>query len=1572
MARKKQQKSEAKTSRYSNRRIPRSRKTDSGFKNIRTEGAILPVEILVAIASGDPRINGLRPDDFYLPPGERLNEKITEIWSKLKRCWELFKQKRDDLPESDYGTTLTRQAWLLPLFRLLDYGNLGYYHESPVINDKVYAISHYAQEPVALHLVSFRQDLDSRDTENRAGARISPHSLVQEFLNQSNAHLWGFVTNGLKFRILRDNASLVRAAFLEFDLEAIMESDSYGDFYLFYLLVHQSRVETQHKDLEFEDESSDDEEEKAVEQFVDTDCWLEVWHHTAKEDGVRALDTLRGGVTQAINKLGAGFLSHRENVELRQKLHNGTLDRQEYYRQILRLVYRMIFLLIAEDRELLFGPKTLPETKELYRKYYSISRLRSLARRQRGSRHYDLWEQLKKTFGWFAAGQPLLGIPAFGSTLFHREFTAALNDVKITNTDLLAAIRSLTWTSMNNLLQPINYRNIGTEELGSVYESLLEMHPVIQGNYFNLDVTSGNERKTSGSFYTPPALVDSLVDTALVPVMEEAVRKGKTTEEKENALLGLKVCDPACGSGHFLIGAAHRMGKRLAQIRSGDEEPGFYVLQTAVRDVIAHCIYGVDINPMAVELCKVSLWIESMAPGKALMFLDHRIRCGNSLLGTTRELVEAGIPDEAFKPVEGDDKAYCQRFKKLNKEERYGQKQFDFDESETMQEAILALDQKVRSLDCLPNETADDYDHKENAHKQYLDSPEYRAEKFKADLWCGAFVWKKTGNFDFPITQRILNRAKREDQHFLLPWMRDELMRLVDEYQFFHWEIEFADIFPRDGVGGFDVIIGNPPWETLEIKEIEYFALTNSEISNAKTTEKRAYLISQLESMDPALYAQYTTDKRFRDGVRQIIRETKKYPLCARKKINTYSIFAELNRQLISSTGRAGCIVQSGIATDDTTKFFFQDVMKSNSLVSLYDFENRKKIFPAVHSSMKFSLLTISGIERPSVIGADMSFFNLTANDLEDEERHFHLSLEDVAMINPNTRTCPTFRTVKDAELTKAIYRRVPILLQETHENKEEKNPWNVHFTQGLFNMSSKSYLFRERDVLEGQGYRLEGNFFVKPGTEKYWPLYEGKMIHHYNHRFGDYNDRPLGSNSKKLPNIPIERLQNPDYVIMPRYWVPQAEVMKRITHGTEYLMGWRDITNTTNERTVIASMIPLSAVGHTMPLIYFNHSDPLFVPFYAGMGAFVFDYFSRQKIGGTHLTYLYFKQLPFLSESIYKTNCSFLNIKKSYEEFIKPKVLELIYTSNDMRPFAESLGDSGNPFRWNETRRFLLRCELDALYFGLYLGFGDWSDAKEYEETPEQLAELKKYFPTPLDALDHIMGTFPIVQRKDLADPERLRIMREICPEVSEANANALYPSHAVIRKMYQEMTAAIRSGTEYKTHLSPPPADDSLRHDYVSNITVTNQNQKDISILEYDIYWTRLVIKLWGKPIDWETLNNTLVFALNPEFMMSFTDVLTKNASNLTKGKKRSKFIKGLDEILKILSLTCINISSMEGILFYTYVINDNELTYNEDDIYTVNESIKLVKMIRKNNIFSQQLDEFVQELQSEELSF
>ncbi len=1415
------------------------------FATVRAEGSILPADLLQRINDRDADLGGLSAEDYHLAGNLKLNEAINQSWNRLLGAWSAFRAALAQAPQSDPATTLTREKWLLPLFHELGYGRL-LTAKAVEIDGKSYAVSHGWQN-TPIHLIGARVELDKRTAGVAGAARMSPHGMLQELLNRSDGHLWGFVSNGLRLRILRDNVSLTRQAYVEFDLEAMMDGEVYPDFALCWLLCHESRVNAEKPQ----------------------DCLLEKWSKAAHDQGTRALEQLRTGVENAIKALGRGFLDHSNNRALVERLRSGALDKQDYYRQLLRLVYRMLFLFVAEDRELLLKPDAGTKTREGYDRFYSISRLRRLAERRAGGRHGDLYHGLRVVMEKLGgdAGCAELGLPALGGFLFSRDAVPDLNDCEISNVHLLEAVRKLAFINDRHGRRLVDYRNLRSEELGSVYEALLELHPVINAEAKQFDLpppVGGNERKKTGSYYTPESLVQCLLDSALDPVLAEAARK----PDAEQAILRLKVVDPACGSGHFLIAAAHRMAKRLATVRTGDDEPAPEAVRTALRDVIGRCIYGVDINPMAVELCKVSLWMEALEPGKPLSFLENRIQCGNALIGATPALLKKGIPDDAFKPIEGDDKTTCAEYRRYNKQFReIGQR--NIFESEIK---LGTLAQSVLSLEEIDDSTIEGVREKQRRWEELVRSSDYLYGGLLADAWCAAFVWKKLEDRDHPrpITEEMFRKIEERPWHVARTHHEIEIKRLAAQYQFFHWHLAFPDVFrapvneeePENKQagwsGGFNVVLGNPPWERIKLQEKEWFAQRNPDIANAPNAAARQRMIRELRETDPALYEAFLDDRRKSEGESHLARNSGRFPLCGTGDINTYAIFAETNRMLINATGRVGCIVPSGIATDDTTKLFFQSLASSQSLANLYDFENRDGIFPGVHRSYKFCLLTMTGTGSVVRQGTEFIFFAHKVEDLLDDGRRFKLSAEEIALLNPNTRTCPVFRSQRDTELTKAIYRRIPVLIREGKaKGAADDNTWGIKFMT-MFHMANDSGLFRARADLLKEGWRLSGTIFGKDG-ESYLPLYEAKMLHHFTHRYGDYGDKLEDSQNISLPDVPIERLQNPRYVVQPRYWVSSWEVVQRISqippellkaylqfdeakirsvitwwfagycfltgndeggarllraatgtpatgneaiqqwlaarslaiqyplkfpqldlfntrddfiefarelielHCPKWLLGWRDICRNTDERTVIASVLPPMGVGHKFPLMMFTQVSAAEIAcFNANLNSFVFDYTARQKMGSTSLTYFYLKQFPVLPPSTYDQICAW-SPSLNFREWLAPRTLELVYTAYDLRGFAEDCGYTGEPFRWDKERRFLLRCELDAAYFHLY-GIGR-------------------------EDVDYILDTFPIVRRKD-------------------EQAHGEYRTKRVILEIYDEMGRAMESGAAYQTRLDPPPA--------------------------------------------------------------------------------------------------------------------------------------------------------------------
>ncbi|WP_246284049.1 Eco57I restriction-modification methylase domain-containing protein [Gordonia asplenii] len=1053
--------------------------TAESFMGLHISGGLLPVDLPTQLATGrDPSGNTLSPKDYHLATGETVRDAANRVWAYLRGAWQGYRDALAQIPDGSSTTSLTRERFLLVLLDQLGYGRVSTTGRGGITADgQSFPISH-EWRPIPIHLLGARTALDTRTKGVAGAAGASPQSMVQELLNRSDAHLWGILSNGQVLRLLRDSTSLVGSAYVEFDLEAIFDGDLFADFLLLYTLCQVSRLEVR-----------DDE-------IGATSCRLEQWRTEAVESGSRALNLLRDGVVDALRTLGRGFLTHPDNASLREDLESGRLTVVDVNHALLRVVYRLLFTFVAEDRGALLDPSANPIARQRYSDYFSTARLRATARRRRASagRYSDRWAAL--TLVWRGLGDegglPGLGLPGIGG-LFDQGELDFLADHGLSNDALLSAVRSLSLTHepKSSVLRVVDYRNLGAEELGSIYEALLEFVPQWDPTTkrYALDIASGNQRKDTGSYYTPTSLVESLLDTALDPVLDDAVKSANNSDGQVAALLRVTVCDPACGSGHFLVGAARRIAKRVAAIRTGDPEPAPQQIRVAMREVVSTCIYGVDVNPLAAELAKVSLWMEALEPGRPLTYLDGQIKVGNALVGVTPRLLADGLPDSAFKPIEGDDKTLSSALAKANKTERARQGGL-FDIGDVLRSNSDIGDEVEQVIGSQALSLADVHVQQQRL-RSYQQSSEYQQHRLAADAWCAAFVWPKFDGAPTPITQSTI-AALSQGTDVLDHLQRDELTRLTAEYRFFHWHLEFPHLFPTDvaGVGsdslndatgwagGFSVVLGNPPWERVKLQEQEFFAARDTEIATAPNAAARKRLIAKLPTTNAPLYHAFAAEKRRAEGISHILRNSGRYPLTGRGDINTYAVFAETDRNLLTGDGRLGVILPTGIATDATTQYFFKDLVERGSIASLYDFENSRPLFDGVHRSFKFCLLTLTGRDTREP-RADFAFFAHDPTDLLRPDTTFTLSPEEITLLNPNTGTCPVFRSRRDAEITLGIYRRVPVLINEN--DPVNGNPWGIKFMT-MFHMSNDSGLFHTRNELEADGWVLNGNVFERGG----------------------------------------------------------------------------------------------------------------------------------------------------------------------------------------------------------------------------------------------------------------------------------------------------------------------------------------------------------------------------------------------------------------------------------------------------------------------------------------------------------
>ncbi len=1338
------------------------------FDSLQLEGGLFVPAILEKAARGDHE--GQKPADYQLPKGLSLLDEQGRAFRIASALWKNFSAVRE---RTDIDTAKATTGFVIELLRdTLGYSDIQQLPEPIVLNERHYPVTCVARGCVPIIVAPHNLEVDTPDPRfaviGSGTRRKSAFQLAQQFLNASDAHTWAIATNGLKIRLLRDADTLTRPSYLEIDLELILKDNRYADFAAVWRLLHATRASGDHQP-----------------------CIWESWKLDGQAQGNRVRSAMRVGVTEALQTLGNAFLTHPKNDALRKRLHNRDLSEDAYFQQLLRLVYRFLFLFTIEERELLHIENNSPAGRSARRAYasgYGMRRLRRRALRRSGFDHYsDLWEGVRIVFRGLAEGQPALALPALGG-LFAEDQCPDLDSAVIDNQALLTVMRHLRWSSATGHLAAVDYRNMGPEELGSVYESLLELVPTVDLQipaFGFVGITDdgssdGNARKTSGSYYTDDTLVQQLLDSALDPVIE--ARLAAHPNNPTAALLGISVIDPACGSGHFLLGAARRLAERLAELRAADgavQKADYY---HALREVISHCIYGVDRNPMALELARTALWLEGYEPGQPLSFLGHHLVCGDALLGLTDfKQLEAGIPKDAFKELSGDDKATCQSLARENTtalkslNARLKDKTIQlFDDA-----AFEDIFHKLERIEAMPEETTRQVAAKQRAYTRFLEEANNGALAHAADLCVAAFLTPKTveSSETCPTTQTLLD--------LLFPQKGTEPPRnktsaataCCREATVLHWPLAFAQIFAR---GGFDCVLGNPPWERIKLQEKEFFAARHGEIATAQNKVARDRMIQALRNgneADQSLYSEFIRARRLSEAMSAFAHVNDKdggrFPLTGVGDVNTYALFAETIQNITAPKGRAGFIVPTGIATDDSTKDFFASLPAKNRLVSLFDFENREKIFAAVDSRMKFCLVTLGPSES-----AQFAFFLLNTEQLEDSRRNFTLSAEDFALINPNTLTCPVFRSAADAELTKKIYRHVPVLIKESRDGEPENNPWGITFST-MFHMSGDS------------------GYFLDQPQEGALPLYEAKMMHQFDHRWATYF-WDADKNAYDSRDVPVSQKKDPNYAVQPRYWLPKREVIARIakapkaviqswlqgdedallkavaiwieapqeedilsgfSHTTarqrvveqagpaferlpqkesawreekllaearnfeplsdadlkqirsaesldaavsnivderspRWLMGWRDICRTTDERTVIASVVPRVGLGNTMPIFLSPTSPRLLAATLGNWNSLCLDFIARQKIGGTHLTYFYLKQLPILPPESYT---------QADLDYIVPRVLELTYTSHDLADWARDLGYTGVPFGFDPERRARLRAELDAYYALLY-----------------------------------------------------------------------------------------------------------------------------------------------------------------------------------------------------------------------------------------------------------------------------
>ncbi len=1202
--------------------------------------------------------------------------------------------------------------------------------------------------------------LDVRASSEDVRRGRTPHGQILRYLTAADYDSggkirWGFLTNGNVWRLYDHRTRPRSTAFYEVKFDNILKKDDEDDLRSFFLLFKRS-------------------------SFVLQDGATTTFIESALQEGKRyeekVAQDLSGVVFDKVFPSLVKALAKRTNEDL-----------STVHRTALILLYRILFVLYAEDRGL------LPVNDLSYATYGMRKLLRDDIREKisenisfssNATKYYD---NLTTLFRMIDRGDDSIGLPPYNGGLFTDTAAPILSQVRLDDATAAPVIYELSHTTGDGG-EPrfVNYRDMSVQQLGSIYERLLEHQPALDGNGEITIRPNPYARKDSGSFFTPQELVDLIVDQTLKPLVEERLeafeRKAanlasdrrpindRQVELQEldpaEAVLDLKVLDPAMGSGHFLVTAvdflsdyiaelieyvpavpewldgedayASPLLERVQNIRSEivnrAKENGWRVVESQLTDqaiirrmVLKRCIYGVDKNPLTVELAKVSLWLHSFTVGAPLSFLDHHLRCGDSLVGMrvtdmVNELQRLGgvYAGSAVQSAQSATDAML--------------------EIEAISDSDISEVKKSSQLfEGVENTTAD--------LRKVL------------DFMCG-IKWLTAGmnrrdrsKVEEPISLTLVENSQRAYQLLAngpkeLDFERSENLAkrwaefselwgnatgIADKEGFLHWEVAFPGVWEQwqdfHPKGGFDAVIGNPPWDRIKLQEVEWFATRAPEIALHQTASARKQAIEDLQQNDVKLADDFERAKSHADQLGKVVRASGDYPLLGRGDINIYSLFVERAKSLIKPDGFVGLLTPSGIYADKNAADFFKQVSTGGRIYGLFDFENRKIFFKDVHASFKFCALVFGGEER--LLGkTKCAFFLHDTDSVKNPDRCFSLTPADFARLNPNTGTAPVFRTQRDADITRRIYENHPVLVDRS--GREEKRAWPVRY-RNMFHMTNDSDLFRIAGQLTNEGfYRVQGNRWQR-GNETYLPLYEGKMVQAYDHRAASVVVNPRNLNR---PAVGIDATQaqheDPDWASDPQFWVSTDDI--KWPDEIAYAVGIKHVTAPTNIRTMIASLVPRGGFGNSIPIFLpINESDESASKewsylFAANLNAIAFDFVTRQKVQGQNLNLFILEQLPIITYEDYDRRFGL----KTAREIVQDHVLRLTYTSHDMTPFARDLGYNGPPFVWDPEERRHLRARLDALYFHLY---GISNDDAEY-----------------------ILSTFPIVQREDEAEFGRYR----------------------------------------------------------------------------------------------------------------------------------------------------------------------------------------------------------------------
>ncbi|MGD9471235.1 MAG: hypothetical protein AB7G24_05245 [Novosphingobium sp.] len=1190
---------------------------------------------------------------------------------------------------------------------------------------------------------------------------------------------WGILTNGTKWRLYWAGARSVSEEFLEIDLGRVLALDGGDDL--------------------FANEATRDHWLRVFAALFCRDAFIKTGtdNRSFHERARAAAAYYEERVAASLSKLVFEQVFPNLASAIAEAAPKASLE--DVRQASLVLLYRLLFLLYAEDRDL------LPVGEKRYDDYALRHQRKEVGERVSDGDVFSvsagkIWAHVSDLARIIDKGDASVGIPPYNGGLFAGDGTPLLDSIRIPDSVMAPALDALSFERASGERRYINYRDLSVQQLGSIYERLLEFE-IVRDDTGALAVRPNLfARKNSGSYYTPDELVGLILDQTLEPLIKERLdtfraaldkidpkdsedyqRRELADADPAEAILKLRVCDPAMGSGHFLVSLVDTLADHVldamaeAAVLAGDlgyasplankiEDIRRTILKNARaanwtideaqlddrhivrRMVLKRCVYGVDKNPMAVELAKVALWLHTFTVGAPLSFIDHHLRAGDSLFGLwVRDAIDkAGAQGGELLHIgplrEAESSAAAMQIIERLTDAEIAEAHQSASTWYGVQSQIAPLDSFVSFLHAL-----DWLNLKQPAEKaavrawldgQYgdpilimLGKVEPAARK-STSARAGSADRMKKQRFDadelFEHLQRVLAAARA----------------LIAEERFLNWQVAFPGVWDKwgslDRAGGFDAVVGNPPWDRIKLQQVEWFAARRPEIALAQRASDRGKLIAKLKADGDPLWEDFShADTRAADTAR-MARASGNYPLLSGGDTNLNSLFVERAHALVKAGGMVGLLIPSGIASDQSSSAFFRKVTGDKQVHSIVDFFNRRYdgslYFPDVYYRFKFCAYVAGGPGR-TFDSASFGFFIRDLAEIADPDRVFPITADEINRINPNSGTAPIFRSRRDKEITSGIYARLPVLV----DRESGDAVWSVRYAT-MFHMANDSGKFRTQPELEGDesAWPIGENRFQSAAGE--WvPLYEGKMVQAFDHRAADIvlaeaNVFRSGQGS----DLTDDDHRDPSRLPSPRYWVQTNEI--GWDAPTDWCLSIKDVTSVTNARTTISAIMPRYGAGHTLPVLFpgkgddrasYVQSAPLLL---ANLNCVILDYLARQKVHGNHLAWYLLEQLPVVPPRDYARNFG----TKTAAEIVREAVLELTYTAHDTASFAHDMGyvDAKGevlpPFEWDETRRLNLRAKLDALYFILYGVFD-----------PANAAASR-------DDIRYIYSTFPIIAQQE------------------------------------------------------------------------------------------------------------------------------------------------------------------------------------------------------------------------------